>query len=143
MFGFFRKKKNKDFFVEPSVRENLIRTAQMIDLSFQMSQFAKDYAAKINSPFCRGYIFGFFDASLQYSNAKVENDEQFASTMAFAHMALFGSEIGFDYFVESNKIQKDNNFQIGQAVGGAEYFEFMDGKIKSPYRLQDYIMDQK
>lgn len=141
MFGFFKKKKNKDFMIEKSVRETLLRTSQMMALSLQMTQSSKDYETKLNSPFCRGYIFGFFDAALQYSEANFENDDQFASALVFGHMALFGKDQGFKYFVESNAQQDHANFQNGRSVGGNEYFEYINGKIKGPYRIQDYIFN--
>lgn len=136
MFGFFKKKQQlTNSGIEPSTRETLIRTAQMLDMQLFICKSADRYDEVLNSPYVKGYLLGFFDAALQYSKVPVDNDERFFSLMAFGHMALLGKENAFDYVASSVMLQKDSKFQQGQTEGGSEYFDYLNEKIRSPYKL--------
>lgn len=143
MFNFFKKKKqqkkNNEFIIEPLTRETLIRTAQMIDMQLFLCRSVNGYASKMNTPYVRGYIFGFIDAALQYANVSIENDERFFSLMAFGHMALLGEGSGFDYVSNSAMMQDNIDFQRGQSDGGGEYFDYLSENIKSPCKLSSHF----
>lgn len=140
MFGFFKKKKQQTkSVIEPSTRDTLIRTAQMVEMQLFICKSVDRYDEMLNSPYVKGYLLGFFDAALQYSNVVVDNDEKFFSLMAFGHMALLGEKHAFDYVASSVMLQKDSQFQHGQAEGGSEYFDYLNEKIKGPYKLTNHF----
>lgn len=139
MFGFFKKKKqqkkNNDFVIEPLTKVTLIRTAKAIHMQLLICRSIDGYISKMDTPYVRGYIFGFIDAALQYSNVDIGDDERFFSLMKFGHMELLGEDDGIDYVSASAMMQDNIDFQRGQADGGGEYFDYLSENIRSPIKL--------
>ncbi|PAA16442.1 hypothetical protein [Pseudomonas fragi] len=140
MFGFFRKKTSG-----PSdlAKDTLARTAQILEMNLMLCRSSPSYKSKLSSDFVRGYFLGFLDASLQYSQIQVKNDEDFFECMLYGHEALLKKDIKTptEYLKSSMHLQNTEGFHKGQSSGGKDYFDFLNGQIKSPTTLLGIFHD--
>ncbi|KPH00102.1 hypothetical protein [Pseudomonas sp. RIT-PI-r] len=141
MFGFLKKKPTPQ---NQQIRETLSRTATILEFNLMLCRSVSSYKAKLSSDFVRGYFIGFLDASLQYSNAPLRDDEEFFICMLYGHEALLRKDIGStdEYTRASMQLQGVEGFDKGQAAGGRDYFDFMNNQIKSPTTLLQIFRDQ-
>lgn len=137
MFGFF-KKKAKTEAVGSKINDSLARSAEMLQLQLiTCNDNTEKYHHFIDGLFFTGYASGFFDATLQYSGLRPKEDSQ-----------VFGLvSLGFLHFFNRDQVkaishgqrflthQNDLAFDEARIIGGRDYFDLMEGKIKAPNGL--------
>ena len=128
MFGFLKKKPTPQ---NQQIRETLSRTATILEFNLMLCRSVSSYKAKLSSDFVRGYFIGFLDASLQYSNAPLRDDEEFFICMLYGHEALLRKDIGStdEYTRASMQLQGVEGFDKGQA--SVDFFSsgYLDGSV--------------
>ena len=126
-------------------REEVVLNASAAMLSAQIKLCGESGVAEfLDSKFARGYVFGFFDSSLQQNGVISKDDFVFLRRMQLAHRALFSNgllhylKIDADEFYKKSallKVGEDACFFEGQKQGGSEYFDFYVDKRKKPLGL--------
>lgn len=134
MFDFFKKKKT---LTNTKTKDTLSRAAQILEFNLMLCRSGQSYKAKLNSDFVRGYFVGFLDASLQYSNIQIKDDNEFFECMLYGHDTLLSKDVASttEYLRSSMHLQGVEGFDKGQAAGGKDYFDFLNEKIQSPVTL--------
>ena len=94
---------------------------------------AKKYRHFIDGIFFTGYACGFFDATLQYSGLRPKEDLQVFGLISLGFLHFFDRDQ--DKAIAHGKKflthQNDRVFAEARTIGGKEYFDFMEGKIKT------------
>ena len=138
MFGLFKGKQSTFGSADERSRDILARAAAMLEMQLMLCKAeTKKYKEFINSKFARGYLIGFFDAALQHAKIRVTDEKHFCLLISVGHTYLMQGDIdkAGDYTLESLSLQGDDVFDEAQAQGGAEYFDFLNGKIRNPMGL--------
>lgn len=134
MFGFF-KKKAKTESIGSKANASLARSAEMLHLQLiTCSAEPKKYQYFIDGIFFTGYACGFFDATLQYSGLRPKDDPQVFGliSLGFLHFFNRDQDKAISHGQKFLTHQNDHAFGEARTIGGKEYFDFMEGKIKTP-----------
>ena len=137
MFGFF-KKKVKTESIGSKANDSLARSAEMLHIQLiTCSADDKKYRHFIDGIFFTGYACGFFDATLQYSGLRPKEDPQVFGLISLGFLHFFNRDQD-EAIAHGRKFlthQNDRAFDEARTIGGKEYFDFMEGKIKTPNGL--------
>lgn len=139
MFGFF-KKKDVVLNVEPRNVEIIRIAAQMIDIQLHLCRSNSDFDQRFCTDVVRGYLFGFFDAAIQYAKISHEN---FELLVVLGHSYLLSGNVekARAYVLESASRQGSEEFRTSQKRAGDEYFSYLDGKFSQPIGLMTYFQE--
>jgi hypothetical protein len=124
--------------IDPRSHDVLSRAAAMLEMQFMLCKADdRKYKNFLHSKFVRGYVVGFFDAAIQHANIPVDGDDKFYLLLAAGHAYIFdgNTEQATNYAFDSLVLQGDQEFDQAQRQGGAEYFDFLGGKIRNPIGL--------
>lgn len=137
MFGLFKKKTATDT-RGAKANEILNRSADMLKMQLMLcSAEPQKYQEFINSNLFSGYACGFFDATLQYAGIRPLEDSQVFALISIGFLHFFNKDQD-EAIRHSEKLlteQDTQEFHNSRVIGGSEYFDFMDGKIKTPNGL--------
>ncbi|MFZ7311377.1 hypothetical protein [Comamonas jiangduensis] len=137
MFGLFKKKSAPDT-SGAKANEILSRSAEMLRMQLVLCKTeSQEYEKFINSNAFSGYACGFFDATLQYAGLRPSEDPQVFALISIGFFHLFNKNQE-EAILHSEKFlteQENPEFHNSRVIGGSEYFDFMDGKIKMPIGL--------
>lgn len=141
VFGFFKKK------VAPppppaSANETIIENAAgMLHLQLMICRSQPKYLTKLDSGFVRGYLYGFFDCSLQLLGHPIHDDEAFGRLLLRGHALLLSSDLGDTdkYTIASLNIQDDPQFKEGASTGGNECHALLTNKSDNALGLMRYF----
>jgi hypothetical protein len=144
MFGWFKKKSPDTEIDSDALSDEQVRTlyiaAQMIKSELMMSGESDDF---LRSKFVRGYIVGFFDASLQYKNINPVGFDGFFRAVQKGCLFLFEGnlKLSVEYAPESMALIGDEEFNKGRRAAGTEYFGYMQGTLRVPTGLSKYFFE--
>ena len=137
LFGLFKKKTAPDA-RGAKANEVLSRSADMLKMQLMLcSAEPQKYQEFINSSSFSGYACGFFDATLQYAGLRPPEDPQVFALISLGFFHLFNKNQD-EALRHSEKFLTEQDaaeFHNSRVLGGSEYFDFMDGKIKMPNGL--------
>ena len=137
LFGLFKKKTAPDA-RGAKANEVLSRSADMLKMQLMLcSAEPQKYQEFINSSSFSGYACGFFDATLQYAGLRPPEDPQVFALISLGFLHLFNKNQD-EALRHSEKFLTEQDaleFHNSRVMGGSEYFDFMDGKIKMPNGL--------
>ena len=137
MFGFF-KKKTKTESIGSKANASLARSAEMLHLQLTTcSADSKKYHFFTDGIFFTGYACGFFDATLQHSCLRPKEDSQVFGLIALGFLHFFNKnqDEAISHAQKFLTHQNDHTFDEARMIGGKEYFDFMEGRIKIPNGL--------
>lgn len=140
MLGMFKKKQPSDRVADDRTHEVLARAAAMLEMQLMLCKAEREkYSDYLRSKFVRGYLVGFFDAALQHASIDPADDDKFMFLVSIGHTYLMNgdSERAGNFALDSLALQGDPEFDLAQAQGGAEYFDFLGGKIRNPQGLMN------
>ena len=143
MFEFFKNKKSKNTKITGR-EEVLLNSSILIKMQLTAALFSSEQIIKhmdfLKTDYARGYLIGFFEASLQHAKMSPKNDQEFIACMVQAHIKLIGKDLAIDFIKDTfpfllSDEEKELKFWIGRYEAQAEYSDFLKGKIKSPRKL--------
>lgn len=95
------------------------------------------YHKFLKSNYFAGYSCGFFDATLQYAGIRPKEDPQVFGLISIGFLHLFdkNQDEALNHAQKFLTQQDDLEFHESRILGGTEYFDFMERKIKMPNGL--------
>lgn len=115
----------------------------MLHLQLMICRAQDKYLTKLDSGFVRGYLYGFFDCSLQLL-AHPMDDDAFGQLLLRGHALLLSNDIGNtdNYTIASLNMQEDPQFKHGAATGGNECHALLTNKTDNALGLMRYFHDK-
>lgn len=110
---------------------------------FSCRENSDDFSLFSRGNFFRGYVFGYFEAALQWKGINLADDEaMLLQCLAITHARLLGCDhsVATSYLVDSLNLQDDQEFSDARVLGGTECYAHLDGKIKMPVGLVENFM---
>ena len=98
------------------------------------------HRARLATPFARGYLFGFSDASIQRFG--VFDELESLALIAVIHETLFGQEIGARFVHDALRDQRNVEFARGRTAGDEDHFRWLNDRSYAPRALTDYLLKE-
>lgn len=146
MFGWFKKNSQKTKVSSVSLSDEQLRTLQIAASMLKAEIFMIDGSdAFLESKFVRGYIVGFFDASLQHKGINPVDFDGYFIAIQRGCMYLFEDnlKLSVEYAPQSLALLGDEEFKNARNAGGTEYFEYMQGDRRIPNGLSKYYFSKE
>jgi hypothetical protein len=94
--------------------------------------------SRLDTPFARGYLFGFSDASIQRFG--VFDELESLALITVIHETLFGQEIGGRLVHDALRDQRNVEFARGRTAGDEDHFRWRNDRSYAPRSLTDYLL---
>ena len=134
-FWKFGKKKLDD-----KAKTAIETAAFIIHLQMKPSTGPPGFDEAFNTAFSRGYLTGAFMAAMQAFQIPGYGDH--TKTIAFVvggHVSLIGEKQGLSFAMDSIGLQGNEDYEIGNRVGGQELIDFLNKEIIMPNHLLKYF----
>lgn len=148
MFGLFKKKKTPIDAVFDAIDVQSVQALGGVSkiLNIQVLSFRNrtDFTDVLQSRFARGYLFGFFDATLQRLGLPHKSEEEAMLRIIAGHSFVF-YDLELDaiqYVKNSVHMQSDPVYQAAHAQGVSELFECFCNAEHKPMRLAQYFYER-
>ncbi|MBT9512184.1 MAG: hypothetical protein IV104_07545 [Acidovorax sp.] len=125
-------------------KKALTHAAQLISISLSTCNHSPNDIEKMTATtFFKGYAIGHFEAALQSAGWNYNGVGEALVKLSYGASNIFGldEKKSHQFVTSSISMQGNTDFEKAKLVGGNEYFDFINKKIKAPLGIDKYYLN--